>query len=106
MASLLQATGLHFRHTDNVIQWLNAMTEKGLPKVRSYPLFIPNPSLPFSLCLYLSLSSFSHKDIPSHSRLAVMFMTPHGLANVPPWCSAKAVIAGHSSLLACRGRSV
>lgn len=32
--SLLQATGLHFRHTDNVIQWLNAMAEKGLPKVR------------------------------------------------------------------------
>ena len=29
----LQATGLHFRHTDNVIQWLNAMAEKGLPKV-------------------------------------------------------------------------
>lgn len=28
-----QATGLHFRHTDNVIQWLNAMSEKGLPKV-------------------------------------------------------------------------
>ncbi|MEQ2162191.1 hypothetical protein GOODEAATRI_017296, partial [Goodea atripinnis] len=26
------ATGLHFRHTDNVIQWLNAMAEKGLPK--------------------------------------------------------------------------
>lgn len=30
---LFQATGLHFRHTDNVIQWLNAMAEKGLPKV-------------------------------------------------------------------------
>lgn len=30
---LSQATGLHFRHTDNVIQWLNAMAEKGLPKV-------------------------------------------------------------------------
>lgn len=30
---LFQATGLHFRHTDNVIQWLNAMSEKGLPKV-------------------------------------------------------------------------
>lgn len=30
---LSQATGLHFRHTDNVIQWLNAMSEKGLPKV-------------------------------------------------------------------------
>ncbi|KAJ8247480.1 hypothetical protein GJAV_G00246910 [Gymnothorax javanicus] len=28
-----KATGLHFRHTDNVIQWLNAMTEKGLPKI-------------------------------------------------------------------------
>ena len=28
-----QATGLHFRHTDNVIQWLNAMSAKGLPKV-------------------------------------------------------------------------
>ncbi|KAG8440576.1 hypothetical protein GDO86_006357 [Hymenochirus boettgeri] len=27
------ATGLHFRHTDNVIQWLNAMTEIGLPKI-------------------------------------------------------------------------
>uniref|UniRef100_A0A671M9P1 Ras GTPase-activating-like protein IQGAP1 n=1 Tax=Sinocyclocheilus anshuiensis TaxID=1608454 RepID=A0A671M9P1_9TELE len=30
-----KATGLHFRHTDNIIQWLNAMTDKGLPKVRS-----------------------------------------------------------------------
>lgn len=30
-----QATGLHFRHTDNVIQWLNAMDEIGLPKVTS-----------------------------------------------------------------------
>ncbi|XP_076002971.1 ras GTPase-activating-like protein IQGAP1 isoform X2 [Genypterus blacodes] len=28
-----KATGLHFRHTDNVIQWLNAMSEKGLPKI-------------------------------------------------------------------------
>lgn len=28
-----KATGLHFRHTDNVIQWLNAMHEIGLPKV-------------------------------------------------------------------------
>ncbi|XP_006628835.1 ras GTPase-activating-like protein IQGAP1 [Lepisosteus oculatus] len=28
-----RATGLHFRHTDNVIQWLNAMTEIGLPKI-------------------------------------------------------------------------
>lgn len=28
-----QATGLHFRHTDNVIQWLNAMDDIGLPKV-------------------------------------------------------------------------
>ncbi|KAM9313158.1 ras GTPase-activating-like protein IQGAP1 [Gastrophryne carolinensis] len=27
------ATGLHFRHTDNVIQWLNAMSEIGLPKI-------------------------------------------------------------------------
>uniref|UniRef100_A0A670ZDJ6 IQ motif containing GTPase activating protein 1 n=1 Tax=Pseudonaja textilis TaxID=8673 RepID=A0A670ZDJ6_PSETE len=25
--------GLHFRHTDNVIQWLNAMAEIGLPKI-------------------------------------------------------------------------
>lgn len=34
-----QATGLHFRHTDNVIQWLNAMSEKGLPKVSvAHPL--------------------------------------------------------------------
>lgn len=32
---VLQATGLHFRHTDNVIQWLNAMAEIGLPKVSS-----------------------------------------------------------------------
>lgn len=31
-----QATGLHFRHTDNVIQWLNAMSEKGLPKVNTH----------------------------------------------------------------------
>lgn len=28
-----RATGLHFRHTDNVIQWLNAMSEIGLPKI-------------------------------------------------------------------------
>uniref|UniRef100_A0A8C2DYZ9 IQ motif containing GTPase activating protein 1 n=1 Tax=Cyprinus carpio TaxID=7962 RepID=A0A8C2DYZ9_CYPCA len=28
-----KATGLHFRHTDNIIQWLNAMTDKGLPKI-------------------------------------------------------------------------
>ncbi|KAM6257192.1 ras GTPase-activating-like protein IQGAP1 [Porphyrio hochstetteri] len=28
-----RATGLHFRHTDNVIQWLNAMAEIGLPKI-------------------------------------------------------------------------
>uniref|UniRef100_A0A8C6WRL7 IQ motif containing GTPase activating protein 1 n=1 Tax=Neogobius melanostomus TaxID=47308 RepID=A0A8C6WRL7_9GOBI len=28
-----KATGLHFRHTDNVIQWLNAMSAKGLPKI-------------------------------------------------------------------------
>uniref|UniRef100_A0A672HSN4 IQ motif containing GTPase activating protein 1 n=1 Tax=Salarias fasciatus TaxID=181472 RepID=A0A672HSN4_SALFA len=28
-----KATGLHFRHTDNVIQWLNAMAAKGLPKI-------------------------------------------------------------------------
>lgn len=34
-----QATGLHFRHTDNVIQWLNAMDEIGLPKV-TYLVFM------------------------------------------------------------------
>ncbi|XP_058851278.1 ras GTPase-activating-like protein IQGAP1 [Acipenser ruthenus] len=28
-----KATGLHFRHTDNVIQWLNAMNDIGLPKI-------------------------------------------------------------------------
>ncbi|KFV46540.1 Ras GTPase-activating-like IQGAP1, partial [Gavia stellata] len=28
-----KATGLHFRHTDNIIQWLNAMAEIGLPKI-------------------------------------------------------------------------
>ncbi|NXA91181.1 IQGA1 protein, partial [Melanocharis versteri] len=28
-----KATGLHFRHTDNVIQWLNAMSDIGLPKI-------------------------------------------------------------------------
>ncbi|KAH0620140.1 hypothetical protein JD844_014773 [Phrynosoma platyrhinos] len=28
-----KATGLHFRHTDNVVQWLNAMAEIGLPKI-------------------------------------------------------------------------
>ncbi|KAG2470894.1 IQGA1 protein, partial [Polypterus senegalus] len=32
-----KATGLHFRHTDNVIQWLNAMTEIGLPKLGLAP---------------------------------------------------------------------
>lgn len=28
-----RATGLHFRHTDNIIQWLNAMSKIGLPKI-------------------------------------------------------------------------
>ncbi|XP_005989793.1 ras GTPase-activating-like protein IQGAP1 [Latimeria chalumnae] len=28
-----KATGLHFRHTDNTVQWLNAMSEIGLPKI-------------------------------------------------------------------------
>ncbi|MGH0182853.1 UNVERIFIED_CONTAM: hypothetical protein FKN15_012838 [Acipenser sinensis] len=28
-------TGLHFRHTDNTVQWLRAMESKGLPKVVS-----------------------------------------------------------------------
>ncbi|XP_067829550.1 ras GTPase-activating-like protein IQGAP1 [Heptranchias perlo] len=28
-----KATGLHFRHTDNTIQWFNAMTNIGLPKI-------------------------------------------------------------------------
>lgn len=37
---LPQATGLHFRHTDNVIQWLNAMSEKGLPKVNTHTVFL------------------------------------------------------------------
>ena len=97
MASLLQATGLHFRHTDNVIQWLNAMTEKGLPKVTSCLLFIPNPTVLHSPSLCSSLSSFNHKDISLYSRLAVTSMTLHSLANVPEWCSAEAVIASHSS---------
>lgn len=39
LSCFFQATGLHFRHTDNVIQWLNAMDEIGLPKV-TYLLFI------------------------------------------------------------------
>uniref|UniRef100_A0A8C4HVP2 IQ motif containing GTPase activating protein 1 n=1 Tax=Dicentrarchus labrax TaxID=13489 RepID=A0A8C4HVP2_DICLA len=34
-----KATGLHFRHTDNVIQWLNAMAEKGLPKPEQKTLY-------------------------------------------------------------------
>uniref|UniRef100_A0A673KIU3 Ras GTPase-activating-like protein IQGAP1 n=1 Tax=Sinocyclocheilus rhinocerous TaxID=307959 RepID=A0A673KIU3_9TELE len=37
-----KATGLHFRHTDNIIQWLNAMTDKGLPKslpLNFFPMF-------------------------------------------------------------------
>ncbi|XP_059801884.1 ras GTPase-activating-like protein IQGAP1 [Hypanus sabinus] len=28
-----KATGLHFRHTDNTIQWFNAMSKIGLPKI-------------------------------------------------------------------------
>ncbi|XP_060709908.1 ras GTPase-activating-like protein IQGAP1 [Hemiscyllium ocellatum] len=28
-----KATGLHFRHTDNTIQWFNAMSNIGLPKI-------------------------------------------------------------------------
>ncbi len=31
----LQHSGLHFRHTDNTVQWLRAMESVGLPKVRS-----------------------------------------------------------------------
>lgn len=30
----LQSKGLHFRHTDNTVQWLRAMESVGLPKVR------------------------------------------------------------------------
>lgn len=30
----LQSSGLHFRHTDNTVQWLRAMESVGLPKVR------------------------------------------------------------------------
>lgn len=30
----LQSNGLHFRHTDNTVQWLRAMESVGLPKVR------------------------------------------------------------------------
>lgn len=29
----LQSSGLHFRHTDNTVQWLRAMESVGLPKV-------------------------------------------------------------------------
>jgi len=29
-----QHSGLHFRHTDNTVQWLRAMESVGLPKVR------------------------------------------------------------------------
>ncbi len=37
----LQHSGLHFRHTDNTVQWLRAMESVGLPKVRSkYTLFL------------------------------------------------------------------
>lgn len=32
--SYLQSKGLHFRHTDNTVQWLRAMESVGLPKVR------------------------------------------------------------------------
>lgn len=32
----LQSSGLHFRHTDNTVQWLRAMESVGLPKVGGF----------------------------------------------------------------------
>lgn len=32
----LQSSGLHFRHTDNTVQWLRAMESVGLPKVGAF----------------------------------------------------------------------
>lgn len=42
---VLQHTGLHFRHTDNTVQWLRAMESIGLPKVKFSVKYIYNPHL-------------------------------------------------------------
>lgn len=42
-----QSKGLHFRHTDNTVQWLRAMESVGLPKVRQpngAVLFLETPT--------------------------------------------------------------
>lgn len=50
---LFQAAGLHFRHTDNINHWRDAMSHVGLPSVTS-PLCCPQPrdTLAFALCQY------------------------------------------------------
>lgn len=52
-ASLFQAAGLHFRHTDNINHWRNAMSHVGLPSVTS-PLCFPQQrdTLAFALWQY------------------------------------------------------
>ncbi|XP_041876496.1 ras GTPase-activating-like protein IQGAP2 [Corvus kubaryi] len=45
--SRYKRSGLHFRHTDNTVQWLRAMESIGLPKVTS--------SHRASCCLFLLL---------------------------------------------------
>lgn len=52
-APLFQAAGLHFRHTDNINHWRDAMSHVGLPSVTS-PLCFPHSrdTLAFALCQY------------------------------------------------------
>uniref|UniRef100_A0AAQ5XAQ2 IQ motif containing GTPase activating protein 2 n=1 Tax=Amphiprion ocellaris TaxID=80972 RepID=A0AAQ5XAQ2_AMPOC len=46
-----KSNGLHFRHTDNTVQWLRAMESVGLPKC--FPVFLNPPRVVcFSLYLY------------------------------------------------------
>lgn len=49
-APLFQAAGLHFRHTDNINYWRDAMSHVGLPSVTA-PLCSPQPrdTLAFAL---------------------------------------------------------
>lgn len=53
-APVFQAAGLHFRHTDNINRWRDAMSHVGLPSVTS-PLCFPWPrdTLAFALWQYL-----------------------------------------------------
>ena len=38
---LLQSSGLHYRHTDNVVQFFGACEDAGLPSVSLLPIYRP-----------------------------------------------------------------